>query len=246
MLRTTLVLAGVLAGLLVPAVQGVAGPREDALELIGKAIKAHGGEAAMLKLQHCTRKGEGIMMVVNTEQPFTDLLVISLPDRMKHAVEIDRRSKVVTVINGEQGWTQSGGSVITMNKELRDEINEELYVWALATLVPLTKGAYDLAPLAEIKVDDRPAVGVRVRSKGRPESQLYFDKDSRLLVRITRQVRLAGAVVEKEYLFRAFREFDGVRLPTRAIESLGARKFSELKSATYDLRPPDESQFNRP
>jgi hypothetical protein len=241
MLRSTLVLSALLAS---PAFV-IAGPREDALELIEKAIRAHGGETGLLKLQNSTRKGEGVMVVANQEQPFTDVLSISLPDRMRHAVEIDRRAKVITVVNGEQGWTQAG-SVTTMSKDLREEVNEELYVWALASLVPILKGTYDLAPLPEIKVDDRPALGVRVRSKGRPEAQLYFDKDTQLLVKIARQARLAGAVVEKEYLFRAFREFDGVRLPTRSVESIGGRKFSELKSASYDLRKPDDSQFNRP
>ena len=80
MLRTTLVLAGVLVGLAGPASWLRAGPREEALALIEKVIKAHGGDTGMIKLQNCTRNGEGVMFVTGREQPFTDSLCISLPD----------------------------------------------------------------------------------------------------------------------------------------------------------------------
>jgi len=245
MLRTTLI-ALVLVGLAALPARMTAGPREDALAVIEKAIKAHGGEKGLLKLQDCTRKGEGVMVVGKEEQPFTDTLAITLPDRLKHAVDLEQRAKVVTVLSGEQGWTLAGGTVTMMSKELRDEIGEEIYVWSLATLVPLTRGAYDLAPLPESKVDGRAALGVRVRTKGKPEAKLYFDKETQLLIKITRPAKFAGAVIEKEYLFRAFREFDGVKLPTQAVETVAGRKFSELKRTTYDLRKPDDSQFNRP
>ncbi len=246
MLRTTLVLAGVLAGLSVDPSLLWAGPREEALALIDKAIKAHGGAAGMTKLQNCTRTGEGVMFVSGQEQPFTDSLTLSLPDRLKHTVDIDRRAKVVNVLNGDQGWTLTGGTVNAMPMELRQEFLEELYIWSLASLVPLTKGGYNLAPVDEIKVNDRPALGVRVVTKGRPEARLYFDRDNQLLVKVVRQARLAGVPVEKEYVFRAYRDFDGVRLPTRSVETLGGQKFSELKSATYTLKKPADSQFNRP
>ncbi len=246
MLRTTLVLAGLLALLPASPARLTAGPREDALAVIEKAIKAHGGEKGLLKVQSCTRKGEGVMLGGNKEQPFNDVLAITLPDRLRHVVDFDQKARIVTVLNGDQGWTLSGGQVTMMSKEFRDEITEEVYVWSLTTLVPLTQGAYNLALLPETRVDDRPAVGVRVRAKGRPEVRLYFDKESQLLIKIARPARFAGAVIEKEYLFRTFREFDGVKLPTQAVETIAGRKFSELKRATYDLSKPDDSQFQRP
>src|SRR5262249_31010971 len=64
-------------------------------------------------------------------------------------------------------------------KEAQEGANES---W-VATLVPLKDKSYTLSTLGETKVGDRPALGVRVSSKGRRDVNLYFDKDTNLLVK---------------------------------------------------------------
>ena len=150
------------------------------------------------------------------------------------------------MINGEQGWGQAAGAVSELGKEVRDEIREEMYVWYLTTLVPLKKEGVELSLLPETKVDGKPVVGVRVAGMGKPSVRLYFDKDSGLLLKIARTARAAGLLVEKEYLYAGYKSFDGARLCTQYVEKVNGRKNNELKTATYELRKPDDSLFARP
>jgi hypothetical protein len=51
----------------------------------------------------------------------------------------------------------------------------------------LDKDEFTVHSLGEIKIKDRPAIGVRVVRKDRSEMGLYFDKQSHLLVRTERR-----------------------------------------------------------
>src|SRR5262249_25113206 len=128
-----------------------------------------------------------------------------------------------------------------------EELREEAYVQWLATLVPLKKDPFELAPVPEIKVDGKPAGGVKVSSKGHGDVKLYFDKASGLLVKIERPAREAGLQVDKEYVYSDHKTFDGVKLPTRSVELLNGKKFTQLSSAAYKfLDKPDASAFDKP
>src|SRR5437016_4035413 len=64
---------------------------------------------------------------------------------------------------------------------------EEFYSVNVEMLAPLLKEkAYTLSTLDEIKVDGKPAVGVKVSAKGHRDIELYFDKESHLPVKTVR------------------------------------------------------------
>ena len=46
---------------------------------------------------------------------------------------------------------------------------------------------FELSPMGETKIEDRPARGVRVVMKGQPDVSLFFAKDSGLLVKVDRR-----------------------------------------------------------
>jgi len=221
--------------------------RAQALEVVHRAIQAHGGEIGLLKAQNYSRSGTGTVLLMGLEFPFTEELTASLPDKMRQAVELNGKTKVTTVLNGNQGWQVSLGPAREMGKEFRDEMREELYVWWLTTLTPLKGDAIKLAPVPEIKVGGEAAVGIQATCAGRPEAKLYFNKQSGLLVKIERRGRAGGQLVSKEYYYANHKEFDGVKLFTRQTELTNGKKSSELTSATYKLLPRiDDSTFARP
>jgi len=76
------------------------------------------------------------------------------------------------------------------------------------TLVPLTSKESKLTLLPEIKVDDKPAVGIRLSRKGKTDLNLYFDKDSGLLARIDWRTY--------HVTFSDWKEADGVKYPSKA------------------------------
>jgi hypothetical protein len=104
-----------------------------------------------------------------------------------------------------------------------------------------------LAPLPEAKVNGEPAAGVKVSSKGRPDVKLYFDKKSHLLVKAERQAAEAGETALHEETYGGYKEFDGLKLPTKVMRSVGGKKVSDTTEAGYKF--PDkveEGTFAKP
>ena len=56
------------------------------------------------------------------------------------------------------------------------------------TLVPLTGKEYALSSLGELKVNGRPAVGIKAKKKGAADLDLWFDKKTRLPVKAEMRV----------------------------------------------------------
>jgi hypothetical protein len=245
-MRSTVVLALVLTGtcILRPV---RASEREDALAIIDKAITAQGGEQALVKARNVMRKASGTMTVADTQVPFTTEVTLSLPDKMRLSIDLDKRVTVVTVVNGERGWQRSGGATADLGKESLGDVRDDLYLWWLASLVPLKKAEITLATVPEVQVNGKPAVGVKVSSKGQRDVKLYFDKTSGLLIKMATQARTGGTMMDREHSFSDYKDFDGVKLYTRSVEMLNGKKQRELQGVTHEfLRKVDESQFVKP
>src|SRR5262245_49990594 len=67
-MRTTVTLS--LAVLAAATSLAQAGEREEALALVQRAIRAHGGASALTSAQAMVRKGSGVLMVNDQEVPF--------------------------------------------------------------------------------------------------------------------------------------------------------------------------------
>jgi hypothetical protein len=225
-----------------------AGDQEDALAIVEQAIKAHGGADGLNKAQTVVRTGSGTMMGLDKAVPFTDEITWSLPDKVRMAVELDKKDRVLIVVNGDKGWQSAGGASAELGADRVREFRDENYVQWLATLTPLKKDEFKLEPVPEIKVNGEPAVGIKATSKAAPNGiKLYFDKKTNLLVKIERRARLAGVAVDKEYVFSEHKEFDGVKLATKQVELLNGHKASELTSATYKFpKKIDDATFAKP
>jgi hypothetical protein len=96
----------------------------------------------------------------------------------------DDRHEMVTVKDGPRSWRRVDGAVT----QLPDEELRQQEAWdhreRIAALLPLLddKG-FTLTPLGEVKVDGRPAAGVKVSYKGRADVRVYFDRATGLLVK---------------------------------------------------------------
>jgi hypothetical protein len=245
-MRILLAPALVFAGLLIPPTLLRADDRADALAIVDDAIKAHGGADVLAKAQGFTRKGTGSLLPFGPPGlPFTDELTVSLPDRSRHAVEIDKKSRIVLVLNGDKGWRSEGGPADELGGVRLKEVADEVYVLWLTTLTPLKKDDVTLKPLPPTKVDDKPAVGVSVSAKGRPDVKVYFNKDSHLLVKIEREALQGGQKVDKEYLYGDYKDVDGVKLPGKLTENVNGKKLTDI-TASYKLHKPDDATFGKP
>ncbi len=74
--------------------------------------------------------------------------------------------------------------------------------------MPLTRKDSTLTLLPEIKVEDKPAVGIQLARKGKADLSLYFDKESGLLARIDWRTY--------HVTFSDWKEVDGVKYPSKS------------------------------
>ena len=230
-----------------------AAPADDARAakaIVDDAIKAHGGPEKLAQTELMTRQAKGVASL-GQELPFTDEWVLQLPERWRWTFDVGapgQKARLVFVVNGDKGWQSTGGVTMDISKERLEELREEAYVMWLSTLLPFAKeNRFSLATLPDALVDGRPAVGVKATHLGRPEVKLYFDKQNGLLVKIARRAKEASQPTDKEYLYSAYKGFEGTSLPTRYAELANGRKLMEATEMSYRfLRSVDDKTFARP
>jgi hypothetical protein len=225
--------------------------REDALAVIDRAIKAHGGADALTKAQTAVRTASGTMALFDKDVAFKDEMVWRLPDHFRLTIDVgaaQAKTRIQLVITPDKGWQSTGGMVSELGPERLEEMREEGYVLWLTTLLPLKKDpAFELASIADAKANGQPANGVKVAHKGHTDVRLLFDKETGLLVKIERRARDAGQMVDKEYVYGGHKEFDGIKLPTKIQELTNGKRFTDLTEMSYKFPSSvDDSTFGRP
>jgi hypothetical protein len=222
-----------------------------AAAIVDQAIKAHGGQEQLEKTQLMTRSARGTTSFIDKDVPFTDEWIRQLPDRWRQTVQVGppgQQTQVLVVINGDKGWQSASGQVAELEKPRLTALREEGYLHWLATLIPLKKdNAFTLASLPDARVGDQDTAVVKVSRQGHADARLYFDKQTHLLVKAEHRARDAGLVVTKEYAYSDFKDFDGVKLPTKSVELTDGKKMTEVSEFTYKfLSRVDDNQFTRP
>src|SRR5436190_9243849 len=161
----------IIAVLLLPVV--ITAPADasekDAKALVEKAVKAHGGKEKLTRARTCTRKDTGKIGL----QAFVSQVSRSLPDKLRLNIT-SGRVKTVVVVNGDKGWISDGGPAAEMLKPRLDEIKDELYVWNVATLVPLLDKPFTLSTVPDKKAGGETLAGVKVVRKGHADTRVYF------------------------------------------------------------------------
>jgi hypothetical protein len=87
-----------------------------------------------------------------------------------------------------------------------------------------------LAPLEAIKVDGKPAVGVKVSHKGHEDIKLYFDKDTNLLVKVELRVKAQEQgykEVTQETFLKDWKDADGIKVVTKVVDKRDGKLYIE-------------------
>ena len=97
---------------------------------------------------------------------------------------------------------------------------DELYAHWLASLVPLKDKGFEYSPVGSVTVDGKDAVGVRVSCKGRPDVNLFFDKETGLVIKSERRAKDLRTNEEytAESIYRDHKAFQGVMWPTTRLD----------------------------
>jgi len=96
----------------------------------------------------------------------------------------DAKYRLNIVTDGEKWWVKADDQVMTVNPQESDSLQASRYVDRVAGLTDLlTDKGFTLSALPDAKVLGHPTHVVKVSYKGQPDTSLYFDAKTGLLVK---------------------------------------------------------------
>ncbi len=231
---------------------GIAAAQDEARALIERAVKAHGGAEALGRIRADKVKFKGTILVGGHTASFVDETTMQLPSKYKHVIEMNNdgdKHTIVSIINGDKLSITLDGRAQQIDAASLAEIRNGLELERAKRMLPLLEDkGYQLAVLEEIKVNERPAVGVRITGRGRKEMRLYFDKEYGLLVRAENRIDDGkGKEIRQHFFFGDFKEIGGYKRPTKVRAYRDGRQIMEAE--LLDAKPldkVDETEFAKP
>jgi hypothetical protein len=149
-----------------------------------------------------------------------------------------KTARFVRIINGDRGWVLSGNTARTMSAEELAQAKGTIdYKNLDTTLLGLRGPGTDLSLLGESRVAGRTAVGLKVSRRGHPDLSLYFDKETKLLLKSQRQVKdgASGREATLEYFYSDYQDFDGVKIARKTRQVRDGKVFAETD--VQELKP---------
>lgn len=236
------------AGILLVGWSGMAwsGDDPDPRAIVVQAIKAMGGEKNLARHKAATWTEKGTYHGMGDGLPYSGKYAMQAPSQFRMEIE----GVFTIVFAGDKGWIHAGGNTMEMNDEQFAVQKSDHRAGHIASVLPLKDKAFALTSLPEIKVDDRPAVGIKVARKEYPEVKLYFDKKTHLLVKSEWRTKASEEKfkeVTAESYYSKYQEIDGAQVPTRMVMKRDGKLFVEADVSDYKaVGKLDDSVFAKP
>jgi len=224
----------------------------DARSLVEKAVKARGGQDKLEKLPAQVVKFKGTFHGMGEGLPMSGEGSRQGSDKQKidGNVEVNGQKFPFTlVVAGDKGWMKMGDEAKELDKDALAEAKENAYAGWVSTLAPLKDKAFTLATVGEAKVGERAALGVKVSRKGHRDIDLYFDKETGLLLKMETQVKKEGSdqEVTEETLFGDHKDAQGTKQPGKFTINREGKLYMALEATEYQLSDKlDDSTFAKP
>lgn len=248
-------IAGVfgLGGMLMLLVPVRADEDANVRELIARAIKAQGGSENLTKLKANTSKQKGKVHVLGQALDFTGDTWVQLPDRLRSEVRskfADQEINFLQIIAGGKGWIKVANMTQEMDKGMLEEAKEQMNAANITHLVCLSDKEYQLSPLGEVKVGDRPAVGVRVQRKGYRDVNLFFDKDKHLLLKMETRGKdpmQGGQEYTSTTRYEDYKKVEGMMVAHKVVIERDGKPYVEAEISDVKLSEKlDDNLFDKP
>jgi hypothetical protein len=229
----------------------LADDRAEADGLLNRAIKAHGGEALLKQFRAETTRVKGTLFP-GGGVPVTQEVSFQMPDQLKEAAVLSfgqQELSVTFVLAGDKGWLKTGDETKDLDDKQLAEMKEAAHVARLTRLCPLRDKAVTLAPVKDVDVDGRPALGLKISAPNHRDVRFYFDKETAFLVRIDRTVFDFNAKkeVEEQKFLSDYADVGGLKLPRKVtILRDGQKHFTGEIIETRPLEKLDPAVFEKP
>ncbi len=249
--------AGMIVGAMALLLGGAApasAQADAARAIIERAVQAHGGEERLAQNRAEKVRLRGTLYVPRGAYAFDAEVTAQLPGQMKTSLEIrDRDGRTQTLVNlvnaGRLSIFVNGRRETKIDPAAQQDMLAKLELQSAYRLVPLLRDrSFSLAPLGEIKVNERPTLGVRVTARGKPELRLYFDKELGLLVKTESFLDDgAGKQVREENYLGDYKDVNGCKRFFKIAAYKEGKKVmdAEVIDVKYFERI-DNGEFTRP
>jgi hypothetical protein len=198
-----------------------AGDAEEARALLDRAVQAMGGAKA-LSQQGFTCKTKGTLEVGGQKIELSGEWSAQAMNRYRWELEVQvegRSRNGLLILDGDKGWLKGDtDKAQELPKEIGPFLRSEFRLVRLAQRLPgLTEKGVTLSPLGELKIDGKPALGLKVAQKGQPDVDLFFDKETLLPVRAEMRVKEPEGGEEKRHTFSFadYKDVGGVKQFTK-------------------------------
>jgi hypothetical protein len=227
---------------------------DAARTVIERAVQAHGGEERLAQDRAEKVRLRGTLYVMGDSYPFDAEVTSQLPAQLKTVMEIrgrdGRTQTVVNLVNaGKMAVFVNGRREPKLDAAAQQELAAKLQLQRAYRLVPLLRErGFELAALAEAKVNDRAALGVRVTARGKPELRLFFDKELGLLVKSESVLDDgAGKQVREDTFYGDYKDVNGCKRFSKIAAYKEGKKVmqAEVLDIKYYERI-DNAAFTRP
>lgn len=227
---------------------------DDPKVILAKAVKAHGGEEFLLKNVAGRSQNKGKMNIPGAgEVEFTQTVAYMIPNKFRDSLELSiggQSIKILTVMNGDTLSITAMDKEVPVTDDIKKAIKNATEVMSMSRLAPLLKGKdYELSLFGEAKVDDKPAIGVRVTSKSKKEVTFFFDKKTNLMLKMEHRTTGpdgTGEVAEERIVLEYGKTKDGIPVPKKVQVKHDGKTFIEAESSEVEyLEKIDDSEFKK-
>ncbi len=222
-------------------------------EVIARAMKHDGGIEKLTKFKAFVVKSKGKFHGMGEAIDYTGEESLQLPDRLRievHGKFGDQEFAFLQVVNGNKGWTKIGNQNEEMDKDKLAEAKEQMNAANIAHLACLSDKDYKLSTLGEVKVGDRPAIGIRVERKGYRDVSLFFDKEKGMLVKMETRVKdpmQGGQEYTSTTLYDDYKKVEGMMVAHKVTIEHDGKPFVESEVTEVKISEKlDDSVFEKP
>jgi photosynthetic reaction center cytochrome c subunit len=207
-------------------------------QILDKYLQAVGGADALRKIKSRIQKGS--IDAGGTKFPIE--VYSEAPDK-RISITHPQGGSSVTAFNGEVGWLsiRNGFHVMTAPEREAARIDAELY---LPARIREMYKEFRVRPGEE--VDGRATYLVMAKDANRPSLQLYFDKESGLLLRQTRFAETPLGRNPTQIDYADYKETDGVKIPYQWTLARPNGSFTIKVDQVQQNVPIDEKLFVAP
>jgi hypothetical protein len=216
---------------------------KDPNAILDKAIKAIGGEEKLKKAEAITWKSKGTMTFGGNDNDVKIHATAKGLDHYRQELEGEfggEPRKIVVVLAGDKGWRKFGEEPMEMDGDAVANQKRSVYLLvAPVTLAPLKGKEFKLEAAGEEKVDDKPAVGIKVTGPDQKDFTIYFDKESGLPVKlVARVIGFRGDEYTQETTYKDYKDFDGIKKATKVDSKRDGEDF--IKSEITEFKVLDK------